>query len=195
MAATVTVLDMWNDSKRSHVLGSIALTGNYATGGISLNFVTAALSSIKGQTALPGISKQPLRAAIDGIAGYKYEYDRTNKKLIIRQSAGATPAGTINTPTITVTEGDVNIATGAPATNTSLGLTVDTVSGALTKTSAGALAIPRATLFGSATTAASSALTFTGTAIAAGAMAELPASALPAGVTGDTIQFYLIFKG
>lgn len=188
MATTVTVLEMWNDTKRSHVLGSIALTGSYTTGGISLNFVTAALSGTKGQTALPGISKQPIRASIDGIAGYKYEYDRTNKKLIIRQSAGFTPAGTNASSTVT---GNVSVVGGG--IGEAIGINPDTNAGVLSKAAATTRTIPIATFLGAAPTAG--AQTFTGTAVAAGAMAELPASALPAGVTGDTIQFYLIFKG
>jgi len=36
MAATLTVTDHWTDGKRIHIIGTIATSGNYATGGVAL---------------------------------------------------------------------------------------------------------------------------------------------------------------
>lgn len=170
MSAVATIVDKWSDTKRLHVIGTIALSGSYATGGMSLDF-NAMTSSVPGSPALPGISKQPILARVEGIAGYIYQYDKVNKKLIIRQSGTVTPAGTISAPTITTT---TNAGTTAP---------LYTNGGALTQV-AGATGITGV-----------QAPTFTGAATTAAPLAELPASSLPAGVTGDTITFELIYKG
>jgi len=37
MSATLTVTQHWTDGKRRHVVGTIALSGSYVTGGVPLN--------------------------------------------------------------------------------------------------------------------------------------------------------------
>lgn len=168
--SSISVVDKWDDGQRVHIIGTAALTGNYATGGISFNLRTLLTDPRPGFVALPGIAGDPIKVDVKGIAGYQYEYDKTNKKLIIRQNAGFTPAGTISAPTITTT---TDAGTSTP---------VYTNGGALTQV-AGATGITGV-----------QAPTFTGTAVTAAVPSELPASALPAGVTGDTIEVYAIFK-
>jgi hypothetical protein len=187
MAATAVITTKWDDTKRVHILASLALTGNYSTGGISLDLLTALTDTRPGFVALPGIGGQPILARFEGIAGYKYEYDYTNKKLIIRQVAAQTPAGTNAASTVT---GNVVVKGGG--IGEAIGINPDTNAGVLSKGAATDRTIPVATFLGGALTAP--AQTFTGTAQAAGPMVELPASALPAGVTGDTIQIYAIFR-
>lgn len=171
MANTLVLNHKWQDTKKVHVLATLTIgSGSYTTGGLSLDVLTAMTDSRPGFVPLPGVSTQPLICRFEGIAGYKYEYDRTNKKLIIRSSAAITPAGTISAPTITST---TNAGTTTP---------LYTNGGALTQV-AGATGITGV-----------QAPTFTGTAVAAAAMAELAATTLPAGVTGDTIQMEAIFQ-
>lgn len=186
--AVATITDKWDDGQRVHVLASVAIGASpltYPTGGIPMDLLTATilLDSRPGFLPLPGISSQPIRVEVKGIAGFTYAYDRTNKKLIIRASAAITPAGTI-----AVTEGAVTVVGGG--IGEAIGINPDSNAGVLSKAAATNRTIPRATFLGSATTAA-----FTGTAVTAAALAELAnASAIPAGVSGDTIQLYAIFK-
>jgi len=103
----LTVTDMWDDGQRIQVLGTIALgasPGTYSAGGVALNPAT------KLAGAVPGVgAEQPVAFRIHGgKAGYKYEYDAANKKMIVRQ------------PTFTVKNGTI----GA---NMSIGLTADAV--------------------------------------------------------------------
>lgn len=158
-----TIKNKWEDTKKLHVLSGIVFTGAYNTGGLAFDPLTSLVDTRPGFTNLQ-TGSQPNFVIITSVNGIQYCYDAVNKKIIIRSIAVTLPS--------------VHIATGAPATNTGLGLTADTAAGALTKTSAGALDIPFATLFGGTITAA---------------YAELAASALPAGVTGDIIVCYAIF--
>jgi hypothetical protein len=187
MATTLVEITKWDDTKRIHVIASLALTGSYSTGGIALNLLTAMTDTRPGSVPMIGITGQPIYVTVNGIAGYKYEYDATNKKLIIRQVAAQTPAGTNAASTVT---GNAVVVGGG--IGEAIGINPDTNAGVLSKAAATNRTIPITTFLGGALTAP--AQTFTGTAQAAGAMAELPASALPAGVTGDTIQVYAIFK-
>lgn len=66
-----------------YMLYGFALTasGNYATGGDSLASVFTGIdfkSSVK-----------PIFILAQGIAGYKYEFDYTNNKLLVRQDGGS----------------------------------------------------------------------------------------------------------
>lgn len=161
---------------------SIAATGNYATGGMDLDFAPKV-----GYT-----NRQPDFAVIEGISGYIYKYDLVAKKVLIFQSATVTPAGTISAPVFTGTDykPGFTVKNGTIGSNMTLGLTADSASAnlvggtgittdrALTTTSpvgtvtiAGVVAAP----------------TFSGTATTAAALAELGATSLPSGVTGDTI--------
>lgn len=45
MAATMTLVDQWHDGKRLHVIGTIAFSGTYPTGGEPLDFTTIGVES------------------------------------------------------------------------------------------------------------------------------------------------------
>lgn len=206
MAAVATLTSKWDDSKILNVVGTIALTGNYATGGISLDFEDI-VTTKPGVVALPGVSKQPIGPVdIKGIAGYLYEYDLANKKLLIRQSAGFTPAGTVAAPVFTgdplaTHVHDLRVIGGQAAAGTDavqasqadliLGkeeATDAVIAGADQATKGGVVPVTAGTPSGT-----NSAPAFTGTAVAAAPFAELAAAGLPAGVTGDTITFFVRF--
>ena len=72
--AVVTISDNWSDGKRQFVIGTIVLANDYAAGGIVIAWTDSKIKS----------SRAPKIARIDGIAGFKYEYDATNKKILIR---------------------------------------------------------------------------------------------------------------
>ena len=67
MALTFTLVDTWDDGHRIHVSGTIAASGNYTTGGDTLDLsqfpiVTATQAPIQGT------------AWMDGISGYDYVF-------------------------------------------------------------------------------------------------------------------------
>ena len=115
MAIAVTVSDKWDDGKRLHVVGTLAFSGSYATGGDTLSFA-----------GLVPASRAPLVVRVSGQAGFIYE---------------------------------VNIGSGI----------------------ANSLVLVR----GQEPTNATAGVI---------ALTQLAAAAYPAGVTGDTVRFYAIFK-
>lgn len=78
MAVALTQNDKWHDSKRVHYIGTLVFSGSYPAGGEALNLATA-LST----------PSAPLSVQILGQAGYVYQWDRTNNKVMVRQSAAA----------------------------------------------------------------------------------------------------------
>ncbi len=62
MAIAVTVTDKWDDGKRLHVIGTLAFSGNYATGGDTLSFAGKVYAS-----------RAALAVQVQGIAGFVYE--------------------------------------------------------------------------------------------------------------------------
>jgi hypothetical protein len=91
MALTFTLVDTWDDGNRIHVTGTIAASGNYATGGDALDL-----------SQYPDIAstRAPIQgtAWMDGLAGYDYVFTpgsaMNNGKVKIYQqgaSAGAFP--------------------------------------------------------------------------------------------------------
>lgn len=92
MAAALTIASKSAQGRTVSVLGTIALSGNYATGGDALP-----LSAFGA-----GTTKAPHIVKIHGKAGFVYEYDAANGKLLVREgavgpltelAAGAYPAG------------------------------------------------------------------------------------------------------
>jgi len=96
------------------------------------------------------------------VNGYEYRYDETNHSIRIFQSAGFTPAGTVAAPTI-------NIA-GGEAGTVAIGIASDANAAALSKTAA----TSRTGITGVQAPA------FTGTAVTAAPLAEVPTSHAPA---------------
>lgn len=86
MAIAVSFRDIWSDGRRIHAIGSVVFSGNYAAGGEVVD-VKAAAANAQGQRWMA--NSQPDIMMLQGKAGYHYEYDRANRKIIIRQSAGA----------------------------------------------------------------------------------------------------------
>ncbi len=172
---------VWDDGMMIHAVGVLAIgasPGTYTASGIACDIATLMQPFAPGFTA----AQTPVKMSVKGISGYTYEFVKSTLKLIIRQAGTVTPAGTI-----VVTEGDVTVLGGAAGT--ALGISADSNAGALTKAAATNRTIPRATLGFAASTAA-----FTGTATTAAALAELAASAIPAGVSSDTIEFELLMR-
>jgi hypothetical protein len=62
----------------------VTLSGSYVTGGIALDF--GPFFSQQGQGVVDYVN-------LPGVGGYVFEYDKTNKKLLIRQGAGAGAPG------------------------------------------------------------------------------------------------------
>ncbi len=165
MALAITVKKRKKDGLGLIALVQLTASGSYSTGGDS-----ADLAAAIGYT-----NRQPDFVSIKGIAGYVYEWDGTNKTVIVRQSAGFTPAGTISKPSFTVKSGTI-------LTDASIGLTADAVNADVVAKSS-AITTDRTLT----TTSPVGTPTLSGSAVAAAALAELPATTYPSGVTGDTI--------
>jgi len=84
MAVTVTQIDQWNDSGRINTILAVVFSGSYAAGGDLLDFAPYQQGSI-----------QPEWVDIRGKAGFVYEYDITNKKIMVRGVDPAAAGGTI----------------------------------------------------------------------------------------------------
>ncbi|MGH9727491.1 MAG: hypothetical protein ACRD33_00940 [Candidatus Acidiferrales bacterium] len=89
MALAFTLVDSWDDGRRVHVAGTIAASGNYATGGDTLD-----LGGI-GTLGIP-TTKPPVQgtAWMDGLAGYDYVFSpgasiSGNKVKVFQQASGA----------------------------------------------------------------------------------------------------------
>jgi len=67
MALTFTLVDTWDDGKRVHVTGTIAASGNYTTGGDTLDL---------SQAPLIASTRAPIQGSawMDGLAGYDYVF-------------------------------------------------------------------------------------------------------------------------
>lgn len=159
MAMAATLVKRTKTSGEIVGIFTLTASGSYSTGGDSLDF-----STIIGFT-----NQQPDFVQIVGIAGYRYEYDIANKKVLVRQVDFA--GGTVSKPTFTVkngtavANGTINLDADSASANV-VGGTGITTDRTLTTTSP----VGTPTISGVA------------------ANSQLPASAYPAGVTGDTIR-------
>ncbi len=63
----LTVIEFWDDGKRIHLIGQVTASGNYATGGDTLDV------SVAGPAGLPS-SQPPMIAWIDGLSGYDFVF-------------------------------------------------------------------------------------------------------------------------
>jgi hypothetical protein len=87
MALTFSLIDTWDDGKRIHVSGTIAASGNYSTGGDTIDL---------SQSPLVASAQPPINgtAWMDGLAGYDYVFIpgaamNSNKVKIFQQGAAA----------------------------------------------------------------------------------------------------------
>jgi hypothetical protein len=152
-------------TKRLYIIATP--TGSYVTGGdtVDLTAITTTLGQYDANVGYPGnIKNFEMISAPDGYSAKLVKGTTLkNWKLKVFQNAGFTPAGAIAIPV------DTNVGATGP-------VYADTVANHLSTT-------------GSATSITNAA--FTGTAVAAAAQGELPASAYPAGVTSGTFVFML----
>lgn len=173
MSLALATQTVHHDLRTKRLYITVTPTGNYVTGGDTVDFskLTAALGMSDALIGYPGVIKDftvisaPPGYAALLIAGTAL----TNWKLKVFQNAGFTPAGTNSAPTITT------------GTNVTVTAVVATNAGALTQAT------------GAAGITGVQAPVFTGTAVAAAAQSELPASAYPAGVTSGT--FVIMVEG
>lgn len=91
MALSFTLVDTWDDGQRIHISGTVAASGNYTTGGDTLDL---------SQNPIVASTQPPTQgtAWMDGLAGYDYVFYPGNaanngKVKIFQQgaSAGAFP--------------------------------------------------------------------------------------------------------
>ena len=87
MALAFTLVDTWDDGKRIHVTGTAAASGNYSTGGDTLDL---------SQFPLVAATQSPIQgtAWMDGLAGYDYVFIpgsalSNGKVKIFQQGSGA----------------------------------------------------------------------------------------------------------
>ncbi len=89
MALIFTLVDTWDDGKRIHVCGTVSATGNYTTGGDTLDL---------SQFPIVASTRPPLAGTswMDGLAGYDYVFSpgtalNANKVKMFQQAASAGP--------------------------------------------------------------------------------------------------------
>jgi hypothetical protein len=92
MAVTATVTDHWEDGKRVHVIGTLAFSGSYATGGDTVT--VSNLPLIKS-------ASPPNWAEALGQSKYKYIFILSGKVKIITPDTGAELAAGAYSATIT----------------------------------------------------------------------------------------------
>lgn len=83
---TVTKIDIWHDTKRIHVLGTIAITAGPAT--YPANGIPISLVGLEGMVT----AQDPERMRIDGLSGYVYTYDSVHKTIRIFEAPSVPPA-------------------------------------------------------------------------------------------------------
>jgi hypothetical protein len=172
MALSVSLTGDWlqNIGSVQQTVGSITFDDSYATGGESLTPAMVGLGEIIGLSI------------IQGEDGYVAKWDKANQKILLYRSAGFTPAGTNGTSAVT---GNVTVVGGTLGEAT--GINPDSNAGVLSKAAATNRTIPIATYLGAAPTAG--AQTFTGTAVAAGALVQVASGV---DVSGVVINFIAI---
>ncbi|MDQ3803280.1 MAG: hypothetical protein M3416_05435 [Acidobacteriota bacterium] len=146
------------------VFADVAMDNSYAAGGEPISAAELGLPEILGALHLGGDS--------DAV-GYHAHFDTDNNKLMVARTAGHTPAGSVG-GSATVVGGGIGEA---------IGINPDSNAGALSKAAATNRTIPLATLLGAAPT-------FTGTAVAAAALAEVAN-----GVDLSAVTFRMMFVG
>lgn len=166
MAISVTLLKDGNDvfGGRNRIQhASVSLDNSYPTGGYPL-----AASFFFGAKAVAANIWNVFfgNAGTTGGGAYRYYYDIPNGKLMVYRSAGFTPAGTNAASTVT---GNAVVVGGG--VGEAIGINPDTNAGVLSKAAATNRTIPIATFLGGNLTAP--AQTFTGAAVAAGALVQV----------------------
>lgn len=161
MAVAASALAWTSAGSETSTTGTLTFSGTYTTGGESI---------LPAKLGLGTITMVDFIQAEDG---YVFKWDKANNKVLIYTSAGFTPAGTIAKPTFTVTK-------GAILASSELGLSADATSATVNNNTIAS------TLTLLAANSPVNAPAFTGTAVAAGALAQL---ANAASLTGIVVQF------
>lgn len=170
--ATPTITSTDNTQTKEHLWGSLAVSASpatYPTDGVVCSF--ANLDLLKSGT-IPSEIRVWSEPQSGAPSGYTYQYVRgttlANGKLVILAAGGGSVTGNV-----TVVGGGIGEA---------IGINPDTNAGVLSKTAATNRTIPIATFLGAAP------------AVAAAVDSQLSnGSAIPAGVSGDTIRFHAVF--
>lgn len=156
-----------------------ATLGTYATGGISFTPSMVALSAFEGA---PQFSA----------AGYAFAWDASASKVLVYRSAGFTPAGTNSAATFTGSAASLTatsskptftVKTGSQVANGTVGLSADTAGAEVyggtgitadrTLTTTSPVGTPTITPGAYTPAGTNSAATFTGAAVAAGALVQV----------------------
>lgn len=183
MAATVTLIkdgyDLWG---KHMVQPADVVLGTYATGGVAITPRQFGLKTFRGVQIIGGNAAS---------AGYNIVFDTTNSKLVAYRSAGFTPAGTNSVPTFTgavltahrhvlhfQTSAAANAVTAAANSLRTPAAAFDVAGVADSLGEGGVVDASGGTPSGTV-----SAPTFTGTAVAAGAMVEVANSVSLAAIT------------
>jgi len=89
MALTFSLVDSWDDGKRVHVAGTVTASGNYSTGGDTIDL---------SQFPIVPATQAPIQgtAWMDGLAGYDYVFFpgsamNNGKVKIFQQGSSAGP--------------------------------------------------------------------------------------------------------
>jgi hypothetical protein len=87
MALTFSIVDTWDDGNRIHLAGTVAATGNYSTGGDTVDL---------SENPIVASSQAPIQgtAWMDGLAGYDYVFFpgsamNNGKVKVFQQASGA----------------------------------------------------------------------------------------------------------
>lgn len=87
MALTFSIVDTWDDGQRIHLAGTVAASGNYTTGGDTIDL---------SQNPIVASSQAPIQgtAWMDGISGYDYVFFpgsamNAGKVKVFQQGSGA----------------------------------------------------------------------------------------------------------
>ena len=72
--------------------GTLALSGSYVGGGEDMSSAWTGL--------IPGSTKKPVDMTVHGEAGYVYEYDFANDKLLVREQTDPADTGGANIPLV-----------------------------------------------------------------------------------------------
>lgn len=145
MSVTVNAItDQWNDGKRLHVIGTLAFTGNYTSGGDTLDFGAGGVES----------SAAPLIVFVEALSGFRQLVkpanlgtdSHTSKLQTFGGASDAAATGTLTSDNTNVADGDtVTIGTtvytfkttitggGAVAYNVKIGASADASLASLVK--------------------------------------------------------------
>lgn len=109
MSATLTVTQSWTDGKRRHVVGTIALSGSYVTGGVPLNLAVYGNPTSQPIVVSDIVGMGGYYGAVPGtLYSYRYVPAPSTDPLVLQDgllrifdgttelSAGAFPDGTLS---------------------------------------------------------------------------------------------------